>query len=272
MRDTSGLISVRMRAASGARHLSGAERLVPFPHISTVIQKFLDRAWSKGLLPDQIVLTIEPLADRSVIEIQALDLLDLREEGVARCRDAASGILRSAGVAPQAVLQAFSFLDRGPSETGGAMRGAMVMNALTGERLEPDRSRGVRASRFDWSDDAFLSIAEQLARLGLTHFRTREALALASKISFAPGFVAELCWSDDPGYRAGYVASRPSGYVRLPFMKEEGASSGGRAVFIDTKQADISIVTEYLEQQPVIVNAIGKCRNEGAGAAALAVS
>ncbi len=272
MSDTSGLFSVRMRAASGARHLSGAERLVPFPRISTVVQKFLDRAWSKGIPPDEVVLTVEPLGDRCVHKIQALDLLDLREEGVSRCRDAASGILRSAGVAPQAVQQAFSFLDRGPSEDGGAMRGAMVMDALTGERLEPDRSRGVRASRFDWSDDAFLSLSEQLARLGLTHFRTHEALALASKISFVPGFVAELCWSDDPDYRAGYVASRSSGYVRLPSMKDLGASSGGRAVFIDTKQTDIGIVTEYLERQPVIVTAIGKCRTEGTGAAALTVS
>ncbi len=265
----SDLFSVRMRAASGTRHLSGAERLVPFPLIATVVGRFLDRALSKGISPDRVVLTIEPLAGHPVLEVRAIDLIDLPVSGVHACRDAASGILRSAGVKLQAVQQAFCLLDRGPALGGGVMRGAMIMDCLTGERLEPDRSRGIRAARFDWSDDAFLGICEELARLGLTHFRTREALAVASKIASAPGCVAELCWSDDPDYTAGYVASPLTGYMRLSSLKVPGTSSGGRTLFVDREQADIEKLKSYLELQPVIINAIGRC---GAAETAVTVS
>ncbi len=256
----SGLFSVRMHAAEGKRHLSGAERIVPFPVVAAVVRRFLDRAWSKGIAPDRVVLTIEPLAGHGVPLIRSLDLSDLAVQGVEPCRDAASRVLRAAGVAPDALRSAFFLLDRGPSQDGGAMRGAMIMDSLTGDRLETDRARGIRASRFDWSDDAFLQLCEELAPLGLTHFRTREALALATKVASAPGYVAELCWSDDPGYRAGYVASRASGYVRLHNMKDQGGMSGGRAVFIDGRRADIEAVTEYLELQPVMIGSIGRCR------------
>jgi len=97
------------------------------------------------------------------------------------------------------------------------MRGAMIIDARTGDRMEPDQERGVRASRFDWTDDALEAINRKLAVIGLTHFRTREALALATKVAHAPGMVAELCWSDDPDYTAGYVASRATGYVRFRY-------------------------------------------------------
>ncbi len=266
----SGLFSVRMRAASGTRHLSGAERLVPVPLVSTVVGRFLDRAWSKGVSPDHVVLTIEPLAGHAVREIRALDLIDLPVRGVLACRDAASGILRSAGVAAQAVQEAFSLLDRGPAQGGGVMRGAMIMDCLTGERLETDRYRGLRAARFDWNDDAFLGICEELARLELTHFRTREALALASKIASAPGCIAELCWSDEPDYCAGYVASPMGGYMRLSDLKAAGATSGGRTLFIDREQADIEKVKSYLELQPVLITAIGRCSAAEMGAAVTA--
>jgi 6-carboxyhexanoate--CoA ligase len=267
-----GLFSVRMHASAGRRHLSGAERIVPFPVVAAVVLRFLDRAWSKGVAPDQIVLTIEPLAEHALPLICSLDLNDLAVQGVDGCRDAASNVLRAAGVAREALRQAFSWLDRGPSENGGPMRGAMIMDALTGDRLEPDRSRGIRASRFDWSDDAFLRLCEELARLGLTHFRTREALALASKIASAPGYVAELCWSDDPGYQAGYVASRASGYVRLHHMKAPGGLSGGRAVFIEGHQADIKALTAYLELQPVVIGSIGRCCRANEAAVAVTAS
>ncbi len=139
------------------------------------------------------------------------------------------------------------------------MRGAMIMDARTGERLEPDRSRGIRVSRFDWSDEALRSITEELARLGLTHFRTREALSLATKVAHSPGIVAELCWSDDPDYTAGYVASREYGYVRLPLLKEAGKAGGGRAFFVDRQGFEPDVFIAYLTRQPVVITAVGRC-------------
>ena len=46
----------------------------------------------------------------------------------------------------------------------------------------------------------------------------REALALATKVIWS-GVVAELCWSDEPEYVAGYVATARHGSVRFPNFK-----------------------------------------------------
>ncbi len=136
------------------------------------------------------------------------------------------------------------------------------MDARSGERLEPDQERGVRVSHFDWSDGALAQIKRALASAGLTHHRTHEALALATKVAHAPGMIAELCWSDDPGYTAGYVASAALGYVRLPHLKPPGDQKGGRVFFIDCKIADRETVIRYLEAEPVLVTDIGDITNE----------
>ena len=140
------------------------------------------------------------------------------------------------------------------------MRGAMLIDASTGERLEPDPSRGVRVSRFDWSDEASIMIERELASLGLTHFRTKEALALATKVAHAPGMIAELCWSDEPDYTAGYIATRSGGYIRLPHMKRSGNAFGGRAFFISCSASDKDAIIDYLQRTPVLITAVGSCR------------
>ncbi len=104
-------------------------------------------------------------------------------------------------------MAALNLLSNGAAPLGLNMRGAMIIDAVSGERLEPDHERGIRASRFDWTDEALDTMTKKLAAIGLTHFRTHEALALATKVAHAPGIIAELCWSDDPDYTAGYVAS-----------------------------------------------------------------
>ena len=256
---TPDLYSVRMRAASGARHLSGAERIVPFPQVDATLRRFVERAWGKGAPPDEVVLTVEPLGNADILELAALPLIDVSAEGEAECRVLASIALQGAGVSLDAAERAFYALDHGPSPDGGAMRGAMIMDARTGERIEPDRTRGIRVSRFDWNDEASRSISEELGRLGLTHFRTKEALALATKVADAPGVLAELCWSDDREYTAGYVASRSFGYVRLPVLKEAGRPGGGRAFFIDAGAFEIESFATYLTVRPAIITSIGRC-------------
>jgi 6-carboxyhexanoate--CoA ligase len=140
------------------------------------------------------------------------------------------------------------------------MRGAMLMDAESGARLEPDQDRGIRASRFDWECEASDSIDRCLAAAGLTHYRTKEALALASKVAYAPGIIAELCWSDDPDYQAGYIAARKTGYVRFPNLKRIGDPTGGRVFFIHRNDADLEAIIRFLEQEPVLISAPGDCK------------
>jgi 6-carboxyhexanoate--CoA ligase len=96
-----------------------------------------------------------------------------------------------------------------------------------------------------------LNITGLLAKKGLANDHVREAMILATKVAAAQGMVAELCWSDDPEYTAGYVASG-KGYFRFPHLKEYGNPVGGRVFFVDPA-VDIEALTDYLEKQPVLV-------------------
>ena len=84
---------------------------------------------------------------------------------------------------------------------------------------------------------------------------------MATKVINAPNTIAELCWSDDPSYQAGYVASKRFGYVRFPYLKEKGSPFGGRAFFVDSKILDLKKYIEFLEQQPVLITRIGRCNH-----------
>jgi 6-carboxyhexanoate--CoA ligase len=260
---TKGLYSVRMRATStGQSHLSGAERLAPREPIDLTVKELVNRALSKQLTPDQVVVTIDALDDIPVRDVPSLDLVSLNIHDRDACKENATRVLAATGITVTAARSAFHILEQGAAPGGGNMRGATIIDAENGERLESDRSRGVRVSRFDWSDEASDRIDRELSALGLTHFRTKEALALATKVAFAPGIIAELCWSDDPDYTAGYVASLTTGYVRFPQMKQAGNRFGGRAFFVKRDRFDRNALMNYLQETPVIITRIGNCRGE----------
>ena len=257
---SSFLYSIRMRASAASRHVSGAERLVRRERVDPIVQELVSRALARGIDPDQVVVTIESLKGAPVQELRSLDLTAIPERGVTDCRQAARAMLLSSDISQVAIDAAFRHLDSGASSTGENMRGAMIMDRDTGERLEPDRSRGVRVSRFDWNDAASEEIDRELARIGLTHFRTKEALALATKVAHAPGMVAELCWSDDRDYTAGYTACLSTGYIRFAHMKDEGIDRGGRVFFVKRDNYDRDAFLSYLQYEPVLITSTGTCR------------
>jgi 6-carboxyhexanoate--CoA ligase len=202
-------------------------------------------------------LSVDYIDTPSLKYLTSLDVTTLETPDYQSGKESAAQVLNFAGVPEMAVASAMEQISRGAALNGANMRGAMIMNAATGERLERDRSRGIRASRFDWTDEALNRAREQLSAVGLTHYRTAEALTLATKVAHAPGIVAELCWSDEPAYTAGYVASLRTGYVRFPFLKQQGDTHGGRALFIDHDRADLDALTDYLEANAVLINAVG---------------
>ncbi len=137
------------------------------------------------------------------------------------------------------------------------MRGAMIVDAATGTRLEPDPARGIRVSRMDLDPAAAAAIHSGLAAAGLGHRRVAEALVLAGKVLHAPGVVAELCWSDDPGYVAGYVADPRGGYRRISQLKAAGDPLGVRALFVRGDGLDLEALVSWLERQAVLFDALG---------------
>jgi len=258
--DYRNLYSIRMRASIGDRHVSGGERIVIREKIERTVEELVERAMRKSCTRDQVAVTVEPVGDAIIHRLTSLDVITISILDMQAGRNGASRVLQRAGVSAQAVHTAISHLSTGAALSGGNMRGAMIIDAQKGERLEPDRERGVRVSRFDWSEETGEKIVSQLAALGLTHFRTREALALATKVASAPGIVAELCWSDDPDYTAGYAASPGMGYVRFPVLKNIGDAKGGRAFFIDKDVLDMDMLLPYLEKEVTLITDIGECR------------
>ncbi len=255
------LYSIRMRASTGDRHVSGAERIISSNKLDAAVQALVTRARHKKTAPEQIVITIERLGNIPISTLTALDVVTVNTPDMTTGRSAASRILQSLGISEQSAKAALNLLCSDATPCGRTMRGAMIVDSQQGERLEPDQERGVRASRFDWTDDALDAITRKLAAIGLTHFRTHEALALATKVAHAPGIIAELCWSDEPDYTAGYVASGSIGYVRFPILKLQDDPRGGRIFFVDRNTLDMEAFIHYLQFEPVLIVDSGTCRH-----------
>jgi len=253
------LYSIRMHATRGESHLSGAERLAPASELEQLAAVLVRRALDhpRGVA-DAIRLTVERVPPKELRHGRLPDLRTLIVADWRQGRRAALHFLRAAGVAEDAARCAVSTLAAGPAPDGGSMRGAMLVDADSGERLEPDPARGVRASRMDLSAAADAELRRGLAPLGLDNPHVREALVLAAKVLCAPGIVAELCWSDDPDYTAGYVAAPSLGYLRFPHLKPLGDSRGGRAFFVRRPGLDVSALIAFLEKSPLLIDVVGE--------------
>jgi 6-carboxyhexanoate--CoA ligase len=256
------LYSIRMRASHGMQHISGAERIVSADKISSTAQELIARAGKTSVAPEHIEVKIDAIGYLPFRLLTSLDLVALSAADKGAGRVAASQVLAQCGVSRKAIEEAIHLLSTGAASSGGSMRGAIIMDAQSAERLETDQDRGVRASRFDWSEEAFTGISQKLSDIGLAHFRTREALALATKVAHAPGIMGELCWSDDPDYTAGYVASLKTGYVRIPVLKDRDIPRGGRVFFVDRAKLDMDALVRYLQIEPVLITDTGNCRLE----------
>lgn len=255
--------SVRMRAAKGGphnkggRHISGAERIVSGNVLLQTVQNMLRRAQSHSLgEPDFINLSVERIDFAEMRRLPALKILTPNVADHGEALKIAREILGECGVQTEVMEKVLELLKNGPAPGGGNMRGAVIMDAITGERLEPDPYRGVRASKMDYTSEAERDLEDLLSRYNLNHYRVREALALATKVAGA-GTIAELCCSDEPNYTTGYVASPGYGYVRLPYLKPGTEYAGGRVFFV-RGGTDIQRYVKYLEDVPVIIDRISE--------------
>lgn len=217
------LYSVKMRSSLGGahgvggQHISGAERIVTKNSVEQEMISMLHRAWEHDRgAADFIQFKVEAVRHEGITCCPLLPLYQIdtatKEEG----RAAAKQELLRSGVSETAMGKGFAILE----SLTDSMRGAAVVDAETGERLDGEHPR--------------------------------EALILASKVAAAPGTVAELCWSDDPFYVTGYVGSPKFGYGRITVMKEKGDPIGGRVFFVK-HGTDMDRYVEYMQHQTVLV-------------------
>ena len=247
------LYSVKMHSSQGGvhgvggRHISGAERIVPEGKVEESVAAMLLRARThqRGAASFMQV-KVEEVPEESIQYCPVLPVHQITTRTKAEGRLAAGEELRRAGVSAQAVQAGLKLLE-GLTDS---MRGAMVVDAQSGVRLDQRQERGVRCSNMDATDTALYD--RHMHQQGLGGDHPREALVLASKVAYGPGTVAELCWSDDPYYVTGYVASALYGYRRIPVMKERGSGIGGRVFFV-RPGTDMKELINYLEEQVVMI-------------------
>ena len=229
------LYSVKMRASANGAHLSGAERIVPPERVAATLSALARRALGheRGV-PDSIHLKAEARDEILHISPLPVSTFDVAtpEDGWRKAEE----LLAAAGIGCAKKI-------RGLFAKTFSMRGAMLLDVRTMERLEPDRERGVRATHMD-SDPSPRADRKD-------HFA--EALTLASKVLHAPGIVGEVCVSDDPSYVTGYVATR-DGYHRITKLKEPQDPHGGRIFLYDGRQEDVAETIRFIEETAVVVD------------------
>ncbi|MCI6198820.1 MAG: 6-carboxyhexanoate--CoA ligase [Succinivibrionaceae bacterium] len=255
--------SVKMRSSLGSvhgrggRHISGAERIVPESALEYTVREMLrrSRTHERGRA-DFIQIKVEEIRLSEAVHAPLLSYSSIQSSSKDEGRRIAADELIAAGVGRTAVIAGFRLLEA----LRESMRGAMVLDAGTGERLDtlprpgvpsPDPERGIRCTSMDIADEgAYQRLLERKGLSGDLH--AREALVLASKVVSDGPTVAELCWSDDPGHTKGYVASRRNGYRRISVMKDLGDQLGGRIFFV-RHGTDIAEYADYMENTPVLI-------------------
>jgi 6-carboxyhexanoate--CoA ligase len=262
------LWSIRMRASqqksevksknskTSEIHISGAEGLHEMSDIQGIVKRYIKRALKhpKGKA-DKIIITIESIKQKSR-SISTLPIATVNCITPAEAKNMTIKLLQSLGISKKAIDIAFELIRK------GNMRGAAIITTEKGDRLEPDKERGVRASRLGISKSASKVLSLKLSKHGINTDIVKEALILASKVASNRQVLAELCVSDDPCYTTGYVASKRFGYLRIPNIKREGSKSGGRAFFVregmDVK--GIKGIIGYLEKMPIIIGRAASCK------------
>ncbi|MBV7303033.1 6-carboxyhexanoate--CoA ligase [Corynebacterium sp. TAE3-ERU2] len=231
-----GYYSIKMHASAHGQHISGAERILPKEQLAEMAEILVTRALThpKGQAAE-ISLHATAVAEEQIVTVPALETSTVPTDSPAAADAVIAEVLSEVGVAD---ADPFVRLLR---EVSG-LRGAMIADAATGARREPDPQRGVRVSTFDATASSMSAEKE--------HYR--EALTLASKALSAPGIVAELCMSDDPDYTTGYIATAGH-YRRLLNMKEQGSTRGTRVLIYRGTDADLAATINYLENIPVLV-------------------
>ena len=255
--------SLKMRASQQVgegeqkheQHISGAERIVGRDSVEAVCTAMVRRAMnhSKGD-PDFINVKIEKVCESDIQVLKALPVTRIDVDSWQEGLDKAFGLVSKAvAECDERLLRGArgdlikDFAQKLPELLRATfpMRGAMLYDIATGERLEPDHERGVRATYMDALHSSEVDGCKN-------HFN--EAIVLATKVANAPGMVAEFCVSDDPNYVTGYIASKELGYVRIMKMKEMGDENGGRIFLFDSRKAKAEECIEYLQKKKVLVD------------------
>ncbi len=244
------LYSVKMRASQWDendrknKHISGAERIIPQEEINICVSRLMDRALqhSKGK-PDFVNIKIEEVKEENLLHLTALPVIERNTHSPEEGRRVIIEMLEEMGIENAAEIMEMM-------NAAYDLRGALLLNVDTMQRLDSDLERGIRATYMDaaYSGENERSISCK------NHYM--EAIVLATKVANAPHIIGEICISDDPDYVTGYFSSKEKGYVRISHIKEFGLAKGGRIFLYRGKEEEVRETIDFLQHQPVIVDQI----------------
>ncbi|MEG0843963.1 MAG: 6-carboxyhexanoate--CoA ligase [Romboutsia sp.] len=242
------LYSVKMRASKDNKHISGAENIVLEEDLNEAISLLVKRAMihTKGK-SDYINLKIEAIKEEELEYITPLKVTTVEVDNHIDGLNAMKKVMIDLGIDGYKCDKIVDMLNNMNN-----MRGAILLDVNTLERLEPNKERGIRATYMDFESSNLNHLTKD--KKYNSHFI--EALALATKVINAPNIIGEICYSDDPNYTAGYIASRKYGYIRFPHLKEYGKINGGRIFLYESSnksRKDVDSCIEYIEKTKVLI-------------------
>jgi 6-carboxyhexanoate--CoA ligase len=250
--------SIRMRAFSGEKHLSGGEDLVERSALRDRLLALTEQGLTssrnqEGVLPS-LNIRVEPVKNSSVLRKTLLPVHCLESSSHQETLSFLSGVLEAIGSRESIDTSSLGrWLNDVLNGTESGLSGASLFFP-DGERWIPE-NRGVRVTQFGMVP----AIRQTLLEEAKNHpagsgRRFVDALQIASKVAGLPDFLLELCASDNPEYTTGYIALRNFGYLRLPLLKRAGNSSGGRVILLSRKldERERAHAVSYLSRTPVL--------------------
>ena len=248
---TESYFSIRMRIHKDGRHISGAEDLVSSENFETTIARLSSRLrlYLKETPSLQQILTIDPIPSSCIQHGELLPIRALKSSNIKESQESVRVILESL-LSPSLASRVLMIFDK---EILGhpSRNGALLVNEQ-GRILNESATEGIRTTHFGCLP-ALRKILEEAAARSLVQpsYRFVDALILSSKVLMAEEVLLELCASDDPRYQTGYIASRTTGYIRIPFIKPAGLPTGGRLYVLRNENA-LTELLAFLRETPVL--------------------
>ncbi|MHB8421748.1 MAG: 6-carboxyhexanoate--CoA ligase [Leptospirales bacterium] len=253
------LYSLRMRAFLEENHLAGGEDIVNLESLPTRMLELLDCgmvASSKNFpdSPHSINIKIDPIRPGEIREESLLPVFCLKtssgDETWQFLKEAFSFIETSFEMPD---LNIYKLAEDLLSKDRPPISGASIL-LPSGELLILNQT-GVRVTHFGIRPSLRTDLTqESVIHVAGTGRRFIEALQISSKVLSHPETVFEICFSDNPEYTTGYLSVRGIGYIRLPYAKLSGISSGGRIIGLRKtfKQSAVPEIVHYLTQVPIL--------------------
>lgn len=245
------LYSIKMRSELKSKHISGAENIIEENELEEAVKLLLQRALKHDKGKSNLInLKIEKIEEHIEV-IDPLKITTIKCKSIDEGKEILSKVLETLEIekfSKKIINMLYEIKD---------MRGAILLDIKSMNRLEKDRRRGIRATYMDL-ENRNLDELDKRSSYGSAFI---DALVLSSKVLNSPYIIGELCLSDDPNYTTGYISTKKLGYIRITNLKNEGIPYGGRIFLYDSSIDNVELCIDYLEKKKIIVkNDIQICR------------